>query len=177
MSGLPWVWGPRPAAGPACGRSERIAWRSVLVQAQPEAVYRWVCQLRVAPYSYDWLDNRGRRSPRTLVPGAQEVSVGFTMMGIFTLTSVEPGRSVRMGLTDRGALRLFGPLEVEYRTDPVAGGTLLCGRVVLGAASGPAGRMRDEALIWGDLVMMRKQLLTLGSLAEAAAGGSVQAVR
>ena len=40
------------------------AWRGVRVEAPAEAVWPWVAQVRLAPYSYDWLDNRGRRSPR-----------------------------------------------------------------------------------------------------------------
>ena len=42
------------------------AWRGVTVRAAPEAVWPWVAQIRLAPYSYDWIDNLGRRSPRQL---------------------------------------------------------------------------------------------------------------
>ena len=44
------------------------AWRGVTVRAEPENVWRWVAQIRLAPYSYDWIDNLGRRSPRSLYP-------------------------------------------------------------------------------------------------------------
>jgi hypothetical protein len=43
------------------------AWRGVRVEAPAEAVWPWVAQVRLAPYSYDWIDNRGHRSPRELV--------------------------------------------------------------------------------------------------------------
>ena len=58
------------------------AWRGVTVRAPPEAVWPWLTQVRVAPYSYDWIDNRGRRSPRRLL-GLSEPRVGdaFTTAG------------------------------------------------------------------------------------------------
>ena len=40
------------------------AWRGVRVNTPAEAVWPWVVQVRLAPYSYDWIDNLGRRSPR-----------------------------------------------------------------------------------------------------------------
>lgn len=42
------------------------AWRGVTVRSTPEGLWRWVGQIRRAPYSYDWIDNLGRRSPQEL---------------------------------------------------------------------------------------------------------------
>src|SRR5947209_8929963 len=42
------------------------AWRGVTVHAPPARVWPWVAQIRLAPYSYDWIDNLGQRSPQTL---------------------------------------------------------------------------------------------------------------
>jgi hypothetical protein len=33
------------------------AWRGVTVMAQPNRVWPWLAQIRLAPYSYDWIDN------------------------------------------------------------------------------------------------------------------------
>src|SRR5689334_4077151 len=58
------------------------AWRGVNVAANTATVWPWVAQVRIAPYSYDWIDNLGRRSPRQLV-GLPEAEVGepFTTAG------------------------------------------------------------------------------------------------
>jgi hypothetical protein len=62
------AWGTDPAERAAAYRCDEIvpdpaeAWfRAVTVRASRPTVFRWLCQLRVAPYSYDLLDNGSRR--------------------------------------------------------------------------------------------------------------------
>jgi hypothetical protein len=43
------------------------AWRGVTVRTTREVLWPWVAQIRLAPYSYDWIDNLGRRSPQKLM--------------------------------------------------------------------------------------------------------------
>ena len=138
--------------------------RAVDVEAEPATVFRWVCQVRVAPYSYDLVDNLGRRSPRTLTPGLDELAVGQRFAVVFRIVGFEPGRQLT-ALTGSAGNRLFGPVAITYdvRATP-AGSRLVCALAV--GAQGRRQRLRRWALAWGDLVMMRKQLLTLKRLAE-----------
>ena len=163
---LPEIWGATPAerAAPypcdAYVRGPAEGWfRAVDVDAAPAAVFRWLCQLRVAPYSYDLLDNVGRRSPRELTPGLNELAVGQRFMSIFTLVDFMPDRELTLRLTAPRARLLFGDLAVTYRT--------LEGRLVakLAVAATRLSLPRRRALAWGDLVMMRRQLKTLSTLA------------
>jgi hypothetical protein len=182
---LPGNWGGAPdevardypADGYLAGmpglRAEALT-RAVTVRAPAELTYRWLCQIALAPYSYDWLDNLGRRSPRELTPGAGELTVGQRMM-IFDLVEFEPGRSWS-GRGLPGPERLFGPIAVTYAAEPVGpagpdepGRCRLVCRLVAGW-TGPLGAARERLLAWGDLIMMRKQLLTLRALAERDAG-------
>jgi hypothetical protein len=47
----------------ACDRylvePQGVYFRGISVAAPPKVMFRWLCQLRIAPYSYDWLDNPG----------------------------------------------------------------------------------------------------------------------
>lgn len=167
MRALPWTWGNTGASlSPPTpeGYDGPHAVRAVPVAAPPEVVFRWLTQLTVAPYSYDLLDNRGRRSPRHLVEGLA-VEVGTTMMRIFTVTSLVPDRLLELTLTDPGSVRTFGPLVCTYQCIPRVGGTTLRCDVFMSPQRG-LGRVGTYLLAWGDLVMMRKQLITLAALSE-----------
>ncbi|WP_230486779.1 hypothetical protein [Nocardioides anomalus] len=134
--------------------------RAIGVAAPPERTWRWLCQIAVAPYSYDLVDNLGRRSPQTLTPGADRLEVGQTMAVVFRLTSFEAGHQWTAVTSSRGE-RLFGRVAMTYAAEPDRAGSRLVARVAVGSA-GPVA----HALAWGDLVMMRRQLLNLKRLAE-----------
>jgi hypothetical protein len=139
--------------------------RAVGTTASPESMFRWLCQLRVAPYSYDLIDNRGRRSPRTLTPGLDRLGPGDRIAHIFELVAFEPGVHVTMRLDDRLARVMFGPVGITYAIGP---GRLVAKLKVGRRGDGPLEAARRHALAWGDLIMMRRQLLTLRDLAEHA---------
>jgi hypothetical protein len=138
--------------------------RAIGVSATVDVTWRWLCQIAVAPYSYDWIDNRGRRSPRELTPGADRLELGQTMAVVFRLVSVENGHDWT-AVTDRRGERLFGPVALTYAAEPDPSGSRIVCRLAAAAGS-PFRRVRATALAWGDLVMMRKQLRTLKELAE-----------
>ena len=145
----------------AAGRADR----AITIDASPPIVFAWLCQLRIAPYSYDLVDNFGRRSPRTRNAELEHLEVGQRFMTMFVLQSFVRGEHI--------TLRSKG-VAVTYAVRAEASGARLHVRVLF---EGPAPMGRLLAL--GDLVMMRKQLLTLKSLAEreAASGLGAAGVR
>jgi hypothetical protein len=148
---------------------DRTLFRAVNVAAPSELVFRWLCQLRAAPYSYDWIDNLGRRSPRELTPGLEALEVGQTVMTIFRLMTFEEGRSI----TVKSISRLFGLVAVSYVAEPQGPGqSRLVVKLIFKAPRGLLGTVGRALLPAGDLVMMRKQLLTLKALAERSAAAS-----
>src|SRR3954467_13118995 len=138
--------------------------RAITVEAPAELTWRWLCQIAVAPYSYDWVDNRGHRSPDTLPPGAERLRPGKAMAGVFLLTSYDDGHHWTALTSPRGQ-RLFGPVAITYAAEPDgAGSRIVCPLAV--DVGRPLARARAYVLAWGDLVMMRRQLLNLKALAE-----------
>lgn len=124
--------------------------RAVDVDAPPEVVFRWLCQLRAAPYSYDLLDNFGRRSPRELTPGLDRLEPGQRFMTIFRLAAFERDEHITL-------LTRVATTAVTYRVAP--------GRLHMRAHI----NSRIPGIAAGDLIMARKQLLTLARLAAASA--------
>ena len=176
MSLLGAVWGVQHAETMleyACdglaGSFDSDYYRGATVEAPPATVFRWLCQLRAAPYSYDWIDNCGRRSPRALTPGLENLSIGQPVMRIFDLIAFERDCHltirIKPGTPPEG---LFGDVAVTYRIVPRSdGGCRLLAKVRVGYPRGLPGRLMRMVLPLGDLIMMRRQLLTLKGLAEA----------
>jgi hypothetical protein len=137
-----------------------ILLRAIDVDAPRPLVYRWLCQLRYAPYSYDLIDNFGRRSPQELTPGADELELGQRMVAIFKLAHFEPGKE----LTLISRSRLLGQVALTYLVrDRGENRSRLVLRIAWGPPRLPGAR---HVLSLGDLVMARRQLLNFKRLAE-----------
>lgn len=132
------------------------AWRGVTIEASADRVWPWVVQIRLAPYSYDWIDNLGHRSPRTL-RGLEDRRVGDPFSAsagrpVGRIVSVEPG----VHLTAKIMGSHLSSVLVERGA---------ASRLLLKIAAG-RGRALAPVLALGELVMARRQLLTLKELAE-----------
>lgn len=179
--GLPWSWGTTADLRSPTGRARhqicdasavRVATRAVETDATPPAIFVWLCQLRRAPYSYDWIDNFGRRSPRVADTSLTELAVGQSVMTIFTLTNFVRDESLTLVMKAGWPTRVFGALTVHYTITGLSSScsVLRADLVLAPLRRAPLGRLLDRLhgnlLAWGDLLMMRKQLHVLTTLAE-----------
>jgi hypothetical protein len=141
--------------------------RAITIAAPTSIVFGWLCQLRVAPYSYDLLDNTGRRSPRTRSQGLSDLAVGqpfvriFGRIHVFELAAFEIDEHITLQPPPGSAMARFGKVYNTYAVRPDGDGTRLHVRVLF---EGPKTVGQVWALV--NLLMMRKQLLVLKGLAE-----------
>ncbi len=143
-------------------------YRAVSVNAPVQTVFRWICQLRAAPYSYDWIDNFGRQSPRQLTDGLERLEIGQRVMMIFRVDDFLIDRFMTI-VPSPPARLLCSDLRITYRCAPVGKNqTRLMARVHIRYPNHPFRSLISAFLQPADLLMMRKQLLNLKQLAEEA---------
>jgi hypothetical protein len=133
------------------------AWRGVTVHTSPQRLWPWVAQVRLAPYSYDWIDNLGRQSPRDL-RGLAEPVVGQR----FTTTATRPiGRILSVTPGEQLTGCLAGAVMSYVLIPQGEEATRLVMKIVTAR-----GRLLAPLLSVGDLLMARRQLLNFKELAE-----------
>jgi hypothetical protein len=131
-------------------------WRGVTVHASRERVWPWVGQIRIAPYSYDKIDNLGRPSPQRLLKLPEPVAgEPFT-----TAAGRRLGRILSAEAPEQLTGRLGGTV-ISYVLTAQGESTRLLMKIVT-----QHGRWLAPALSVGDLIMARRQLLNIKGLAE-----------
>jgi hypothetical protein len=175
MASLTHTWGTTPGERLLTFPCDRFIpdpddqlFRGVTIDASPHRVFRWLCQMRVAPYSYDWIDNFGHRSPQQLTAGVEQLEVGQEVMTIFRLVDFETDLHLTIRFKARStASRVFGDVVVSYMIVPGADETCrLLVKIVGRYPRGVLGMVTKAYLPMGDLIMMRRQLLNFKRLAE-----------
>jgi len=134
------------------------AWRGVTVDTPPDRLWPWLVQVRLAPYSYDWIDNLGRRSPREL-RNLDDPRPGDP----FTASAGRPlGRVLSVDHEVQLTAQIIGA-HMSYQLTPTDDQRT---RLVLKVAAPQSWRLAAPLLSVGDLVMARRQLLDFKRLAE-----------
>ncbi|MEY2975504.1 MAG: hypothetical protein RIR49_1924 [Actinomycetota bacterium] len=151
-----------------------VATRSITLDASPDDVFPWLRQMgfgRAGWYSYDWLDNLGRRSATRVHPEWQDVNAGDAIPGgpiDFTAVTVEPPHALVLALVNaRIAFTLAYRLDPVSRADRTRVVTRVRSRIDVPGGSAMARRLLGP----GDGIMLRKQLLTLSRRAATPQAG------
>jgi hypothetical protein len=149
-----------------CPEATLVATRAITLKAPPEQVFPWLRQMgfrRAGWYSYDLLDNLGRRSARRIHPEWQGLTAGDHVPGgpiDFVAAVVDLPHSLVLALGGRDEPRRI-TFTLAYDLRPAGAGTRLVTRVRARLAF-PAGRQLERLVLGpGDGIMVHRQLLNL----------------
>lgn len=146
--------------------SSDTLFRGITIHAEPEIVFQWLCQMRVAPYSYDWIDNFGRTSPQKIIPGLDQLEIGQKIMTIFDLIDFKLDKHLTIRLNKR-IPNIFKDIIISYLI--VREKHQVCRllvKILVNYPKGIEGVLMRYVLPFGDLVMMRRQLINFKTLCE-----------
>ena len=178
------VWGIEPEerlvafpCDPYVENFDEAYYRGITIMTRPEIIFRWLCQLRIAPYSYDWIDNGGRKSPQKLTAGIDELAIGQSVMTGFRLVDFEYNRQITIvagkktpkseSQAEYLQSRVFGEIALTYLIVPTTSESCrLLVKLVVRYPRGSLGWVMRRVLPWGDMVMMSRQLRNLKQLSE-----------
>ena len=159
----------RPMPGDEiCANPHLDSTRAVTIRATPEQIWPWIVQIgrgRAGWYSYDFIDNPGRRSAEEILPVFQQLKVGEHIpTGIgpgFRVMDVEPNRYLVFRVAPLGSITLA--LYAENVSS-----TRLISRVrIRWNLRDPKDAVTAVIVDPGDFVMMRKMMLGIKRRAEA----------
>jgi hypothetical protein len=148
------------------------ATRAVTVAARPEQIWPRLVQIglgRAGWYSYDWLDNLGRRSAERIIPEFQHLAVGVLIplspdgkQGQW-VKAIEPNRWMLWGDQAGDSTWFWGLYPVDERH------TRLLTRVRMRYRWTSLLALFNPLVEFTDIAMMRKCLLGIKRRAEASA--------
>jgi hypothetical protein len=136
-------------------------YRGVTIEASPEVIFRWLCQLRVATYAF------GRKDSPGLISGLDELALDQSVMDFFEIVSFERNKHLTIR-TKNGTFesKIYGDVAVSYVIIPE--GERQYRLLVRCHIRYPRilGILLRFVLPWGDLIMMRRQLHNFKKLSE-----------
>lgn len=152
--------------------AQLVSTRAISIDASPDVVFPWLRQMgfgRAGWYSWDIIDNLGRRSATSINPDWQTVESGDVVPGgpmDFEATIVEPPRAFVLVLKGRGRLARLVSFSLAYELREQSSGTRLVTRARARLDLPLGALIARFALGPGDGVMLRRQMVNLARRCE-----------
>jgi hypothetical protein len=152
-----------------CANATVVATRCITIPAPPQDVFPWIRQMgfgRAGWYSYDWLDNLGRKSASRVHEEWQDVNTGDSVPAgptTFQAAIVQSPQHFVLEVKTGKKMIPWLHFTLAYELRAVHEGTRLVTRM-RSHINFPGGSLIERFILGpGDGIMLRRQLLTLKS--------------
>jgi hypothetical protein len=151
--------------------------RHLEIQAGASDVYVWLKQLRIAPYSYDFLDNRGSQSPGYIIENLPPLKINSHFLLAFHIFRFEENKFIagRFCLPVNPPVnRYIKEMFIEYRIQALGTQVILWCKIKgwFNNSVASKGFFRIFSLV--NLIMTRRQLRKIKKLSEMLAAGKIK---
>jgi len=151
--------------------------RSVEIHARPHDIFLWLKQLRVAPYSYDLIDNRRRKSPDFIIENLPPLKVNTHFLLAFHVSEFEEDSFIVCRFCEpinRPFNLCLRGLSIEYRIFENESKIRLCCKVkgYIGYDVFSRGFFLIFSMV--NKIMMTRQLKNIKRLSELVSAGKVK---
>ena len=151
--------------------------RCIVIQAAASDIFVWLNQLRIAPYSYDFIDNRFRKSPDYIVKNLPPLKSGTHYLLAFHILEFEENSFIASRFCEpvNPPVNLYmRDMYIEYRiTEQETGAKLWC-KIKGHFNTDISSRGFFFIFSFVNKIMMQRQLKNIKKLSEMLSAGKVK---
>jgi len=154
--------------------------RCVEINAGASAIFVWLKQLRISPYSYDLIDNRSRKSPDFIIENLPPLKAHTHFLLVFNILEFEENSFIvgRFCEPINPPVNLYmRDMYIEYRIEEKASNTRLWCKIKGYYNTGISSRGFFYIFSVVNKIMMARQLKNIKRLSEQLSAGKVETKR
>jgi len=151
--------------------------RRIEIKATASDIFIWLKQLRIAPYSYDFIDNRFRKSPDYIIQNLPPLKISAHFLLAFHITEFEENSFIAGRYCEpvNSPVNLYmKDMYVEYRIEEKAANTILWCKIKGYFNTDISSRGFFFIFSVVNKIMTERQLSNIKKLSELTAAGKVE---
>jgi hypothetical protein len=151
--------------------------RSIEIKATASDIFVWLKQLRIAPYSYDFVDNRGKKSPDYIIQNLPPLKIANHFLLAFHIKEFEENSFIACRYCEpiNSPVNLYlRDMYIEYRIEKKAANTILWCKIKGHINTDISSRGFFFIFSMINKIMMERQLSNIKKLSELTAAGKVE---